>query len=110
VSGKITQALSFGLPAVTTWVGAEGAALRHDDDVLIAETPAAFAAATLDLYENPERWERLSRTGQASMRARFSVEAARTRLGKDLARLSIVVPGRAPGGQPVCPAQARAPC
>jgi glycosyltransferase involved in cell wall biosynthesis len=99
-SGKITQALSFGLPAVTTWVGAEGTALQHDEDVLIAETPEAFAAATLDLYENPERWERLSCTGQTRMRARFSVEAARTRIGKDLARLSMGIPGRAPDGQP----------
>ena len=89
--GKITQALSFGLPAVTTWVGAEGIGLRHDEEVLIADTPETFAAAALELYENRERWERLSQAGQAGMRARFSFEAARARIGEDLAALSVGV-------------------
>ena len=66
VSGKITQALSFGLPAVATWVGAEGTGLRHDEDVLIADTPETFAAAALELYENRARWERLSQAGQVA--------------------------------------------
>ena len=61
VKGKITQALSFGLPTVTTWLGAEGIGLRHGEDVLIADTPERFAAAALDLYENRERWERCRR-------------------------------------------------
>ena len=89
VSGKITQALSFGLPAVTTWVGAEGTGLRHDEDVLIADTPESFAAAALEVYENRERWEHLSQAGQARMRARFSFEAARARIREDLAALAV---------------------
>jgi SAM-dependent methyltransferase/glycosyltransferase involved in cell wall biosynthesis len=89
VSGKITQALSFGLPAVTTWVGAEGTGLRHDEDVLIADTPETFAAGALELYENRARWERLSEAGQARIRTRFSFEAARTRIGEDLAALAV---------------------
>ena len=91
VSGKITQALSFGLPAVTTWVGAEGTGLRHDEEVLIADTPEAFAAAALELYANRERWERLSQAGQARMRERFSFEVARVRMDRDLAALSVGV-------------------
>jgi glycosyltransferase involved in cell wall biosynthesis len=88
VSGKITQALSFGLPAVTTSLGAEGIGLRHNEDALIADTPDAFAASVLALYENRERWERVSRGGQATMRARFSFEAARARIREDLAATS----------------------
>ena len=87
-SGKITQALSVGLPTVTTWLGAEGAGLRHDEEVLIADTPKTFAAATLELYENRACWERLARAGQACMRARFSFEAATMRIRQDLGALA----------------------
>jgi glycosyltransferase involved in cell wall biosynthesis len=98
VSGKITQALSFGLPAVTTWLGAQGTGLRHGEDVLIADTPETFAKAALELYEDRERWERVSQGGQACMRARFSVEAARDRMREDLAAISGGVrSGRRPG-------------
>jgi glycosyltransferase involved in cell wall biosynthesis len=87
-SGKITQAMSAGLPTVTTRLGAEGAGLRHDEEVLIAETPKAFAAATLDLYEDRARWERLAHAGQTCIRARFSVEAATARIRDDLDALT----------------------
>jgi glycosyltransferase involved in cell wall biosynthesis len=98
VRGKITHALSFGLPTVTTWLGAEGIGLRHGEDVLIADTPQSFAAAVLQVYENREYWERLSRAGQACIRARFSVEAAEARIREDLAALAVGAPdGRAVG-------------
>jgi glycosyltransferase involved in cell wall biosynthesis len=87
-SGKITQALSFGLPTVTTRLGAEGAGLRHDEEVLIADTPKTFAAAALELYENRARWERLARAGRACIRERFSFEAATTRIREDLDALA----------------------
>jgi O-antigen biosynthesis protein len=88
VRGKITQALSFGLPTVTTWLGAEGIGLRHGEDVLIADTPEAFAAAVLELYERRDCWERLSQAGQAYIRARFSIEAATASIREDLERLA----------------------
>ncbi len=100
VKGKITQALSFGLPTVTTWLGAEGIGLRHGEDVLIADTPESFAAATLELYENRECWERLSQAGRACMRTRFSFEAARARIHEDLAALAGGVRGVRAVGPP----------
>jgi glycosyltransferase involved in cell wall biosynthesis len=93
VKGKITQALSFGLPTVTTSVGAEGIGLRHGEDVLIADTPDSFAAAALELYDNRGRWEHLSQAGQARMRIRYSFEVARDRIRSDLAALAVGAPG-----------------
>jgi hypothetical protein len=92
VKGKITQALSFGLPTVTTSVGAEGIGLRHRENALIADTPESFAAAVLELYENRECWERLSRAGQERIRARCSFEVARDRIREDLAALAVGTP------------------
>src|SRR5262245_11525234 len=80
VKGKITQALSVGLPTVTTWLGAEGIGLRHGEHVLMADTPATFAAAVIELYKDRESWERLSQAGQAHMRAHFSLDEARARI------------------------------
>jgi glycosyltransferase involved in cell wall biosynthesis len=94
VRGKITHALSFGLPTVTTWLGAEGIGLRHGEDVLIADTPESFAAAVLQVYENREYWDRLSGAGQACIRAHFSVQAAEARIREDLAAFAEGTPGR----------------
>jgi glycosyltransferase involved in cell wall biosynthesis len=98
-SGKITQALSLGLPTVTTWLGAHGAGLRHGEEVLIADTPETFAAATLALYEDRARWERMARAGRACMRARFSFEAATARIGEDLRALVGGIRVPTPGGR-----------
>ena len=53
-------------------LGAEGTGFRHGKEVMIADTPGAFAASALALYESREQWERLSRAGQAAIEARFS--------------------------------------
>jgi O-antigen biosynthesis protein len=94
VKGKITHALSLGTPTVTTSLGAEGTGFRHGEEILIADTPAAFAAAVLALYESPEQWERLSRAGQAGVEERFSFTAATTRLREDLAHIADAAPRR----------------
>ena len=63
VNGKIGEALSYGLPAVTTTVGAEGWGFTPGEQVLIEDAPGDFAAAVLRLYENAELWQRLSDSG-----------------------------------------------
>ncbi len=60
MKGKLGSAASVGLPVVTTQIGAEGYPVTHGEDVLIANTPVAFADACLDLYENEALWNRLS--------------------------------------------------
>ncbi len=87
-SGDYSPALSLGLPTVTTRLRTEGAGLRHDEEVLIADTPKTFAAAGLELYENRVRWEHLARAGRDCIRERFSFEAASTRIREDLDALA----------------------
>ncbi len=62
--GKISEALAWGLPVVTTVVGAEGMGLTHGKDALIVDTPEEFAQATVELYADPELWSRLSAGGR----------------------------------------------
>jgi O-antigen biosynthesis protein len=72
--GKIGQSLSYGLPVVTTQIGAEGFNLRDGQDYLRAETAGEFAEAMLRLYSEQTLWSRLSENALAAIRP-FSTEA-----------------------------------
>jgi GT2 family glycosyltransferase/glycosyltransferase involved in cell wall biosynthesis len=58
--GKVASAMSYGLPVVSTSIGAEGMGLVDGQTVLVADTPAAFAASCLRLYRDRALWERMS--------------------------------------------------
>ncbi|QGU33738.1 glycosyltransferase [Thermochromatium tepidum] len=105
MKGKIGQSLSQGLPVVTTSIGAEGMGLTHEQDALIAEDPADFAAAVTRLYRDETLWARLSESGLALMRARYSMPVVAERLRALLTEsppepVSGSVPGVGTGGQP----------
>jgi O-antigen biosynthesis protein len=72
MKGKIGDALSYGLPVVTTAVGAEGMALRDGEDALIADTAREFAAAVVRLYRDGELWRRLASNAHAHAERYFS--------------------------------------
>jgi GT2 family glycosyltransferase len=75
VKGKIGEALSYGLPVVTTTIGAEGMSLRDGEEALIADSPRDFAAAVVRAYRDEELWRRLSDRGHAHVGRHFSPEA-----------------------------------
>jgi GT2 family glycosyltransferase len=60
MKGKIGHSLSYGLPTVTTSIGAEGMGLTHETDVLIADEIKDFVQAVLRVYNNHELWSFLS--------------------------------------------------
>ena len=46
---KIYEAMAARVPVVSTTVGAEGLDIHHPDDIRLADTPEAFAAACTEL-------------------------------------------------------------
>jgi len=72
VKGKLMSAMSYGVPVVSTAIGIEGTELQPEQQVLVGETPAEFAAQILRVYRDRELWNLLSAAGQAVMRERFS--------------------------------------
>jgi len=68
---KILEALAWGLPVVTTTIGAEGIGVVDGEHVLFADDPAAFATAVHRLLEDDELWLRLSRAGRQFVVAHF---------------------------------------
>ena len=70
--GKISTAMAYGLPVVSTSCGAEGMDLAEGREVLVADDPAAFAAACLRVHRDAALWRRLSQAGQALVRDKHS--------------------------------------
>jgi hypothetical protein len=86
VKGKINTAMSYGLPVVATTLAIEGMQLREGFDVLVADEPAAFAAALVRLYRDEALWQRLSTNGLANVEAHFSFAAARASVERIIGR------------------------
>lgn len=73
---KILNALAQGMPLVTTTLGCEGIAVTHGKDVLIADTPEAFAEAVLRLLDDRELAQELGRCGRELIRTTYDYRAA----------------------------------
>lgn len=80
VKGKIGQSMAFGLPVVTTSVGAEGMRLVDETNALIADDESVFAEKVTRLYQEKELWEKVSKNGLQSIQQNFSMEVARKTL------------------------------
>jgi len=84
MKGKIGEALSWGIPVVTTFIGAEGMHLVDNEDGLIADDPKIFASKIIDVYRNQTLWEKLSRNGKRLVEQRWSPEAIQKRIDSSL--------------------------
>ncbi len=80
MKGKIGEALSYGLPVVTTSVGAEGMNLQHEVHALIADNAQDFAQEVVRLYNDQALWETLSGQGRALVENRWGPEAVKEKL------------------------------
>jgi glycosyltransferase involved in cell wall biosynthesis len=68
---KILEALSMGVPIVSTAVGAEGIAVTHERDILIADDPPAMSRAIASVCTSPARARELVQHGQALVTSRY---------------------------------------
>jgi glycosyltransferase involved in cell wall biosynthesis len=74
---KILEAFSYGVPVVSTSMGAAGLDVTHEVHLLIADTPEEFAAACLRLIEDDRLAERLSRNALKWVRETHSLDRVR---------------------------------
>jgi len=80
--GKISTAMAYGLPVVSTSCGAEGMDLLDGREALIADGPAAFAAACVRLHRDAALWRELSQAGQALVQRKHSLDMGRRTLAE----------------------------
>lgn len=77
VKGKINTSQSYGVPVVSTPLGAEGMHLVHGESVWIADTPDAFAAGVARVHEDADLWARLAEASRRNLEQHFSSARAR---------------------------------
>jgi len=89
MKGKIGQALSFGLPAVTTTIGSEGMNLTDGREILIRDEPQQFAEAVARLYQSAELWQTLSDDGFRFVEENFSPPVIDKKIELALNKISV---------------------
>ncbi|MBE9563536.1 MAG: glycosyltransferase, partial [Proteobacteria bacterium] len=80
MKGKLGQALSLGLPVVSTTVGAEGMGLKDGETALIADDVEGFAKAVWNLYNDSELWNKLSQQGRDYIEEQYGETAVKNKL------------------------------
>lgn len=68
MKGKIGQSLEYGLPIISTDVGAEGMNLRPNESVLIANTVSEFSINIQNLYKDESLWNKLSKNSDSALK------------------------------------------
>ncbi len=68
---KVLEAMAMGRAIVSTSLGCEGFDLVPGQELIVADTPAEFAATVLALFRDPDRRERLGRAARRFAGARY---------------------------------------
>jgi polysaccharide biosynthesis protein PslH len=74
---KVLEAMSMGVPVVTTSVGAEGINADSRRDLVVADEPAAIAAAVLRLLRDPNEANHIARRARVVAKEYDWVKLAR---------------------------------
>ncbi len=69
---KILDAWCWGVPIISTSIGAEGIAVRDGENILIADTPDTFAQAVVRVLQEPTMGERLRENGRRWVQERYN--------------------------------------
>jgi glycosyltransferase involved in cell wall biosynthesis len=72
---KVLEAFSYRRPVVSTSLGIEGIAARAEEQVLLGDTPAAFAQQCLRLMSDPRLVEGITQHAYALFLQSYTIEA-----------------------------------
>lgn len=75
MKGKVGEAMSYGLPVVTTSFGAEGFGLAHGEHILIGDDASSFSEHVLSLLSNEALYDRIAHNGYQFIKRNYSVDA-----------------------------------
>jgi glycosyltransferase involved in cell wall biosynthesis len=69
---KILDAWSWGLPIVSTAIGAEGIETEHEKNILIADTAESFAEAVIRILNDPTLAQQLGQNGRQRVLEKYN--------------------------------------
>lgn len=72
LKGKLSEAMQYGTPTITTSTGAEAMSGSLPWNGVIADDPEEFARAAVDLYKQEEMWKEKQENGFVIINRRFS--------------------------------------
>ena len=90
LKGKILEAMSFGVPVVTTSIGSEGIALQGDGIMAICDSPQEFAEAILLVINDSAIAERMVKNGMSLLERSFSYNYFKEQISNAFSRLGII--------------------
>ncbi len=85
IKTKVLEAMSLGLPVVSTGNGLAGLRVEHGEHCLMADSAPEFARCAAELAEDRDRAARIGRAGRSYVEASFSTEVLRARWAEMLA-------------------------
>lgn len=74
IKNKVVEAMAYGVPLVTTQVGAQGL-VGLEDIIPVTDDEIQFATAVVEILRDDTRWSAASSQGAAFVDANFSAEA-----------------------------------
>jgi glycosyltransferase involved in cell wall biosynthesis len=77
---KLLEAFAAGIPAVSTYIGAEGLARKDGEFCLLADEPEQFAAKALWLFDNPEKGAEMAARARREVVENWDMAALTRRL------------------------------
>jgi len=79
---KILQAMSHGLPVVSTSLGCKGISLENGRDIVIEDDPIAFAQRVISLLRDPVERSRIGRNGRDLVHQQYTWRSIGARLNE----------------------------
>lgn len=71
---KILEAFSFSIPIVSTTIGAEGLPIKHEKNIMIADTERDFATETINLLRDSNLANRIASNGYHIVKIEYNWE------------------------------------
>jgi glycosyltransferase involved in cell wall biosynthesis len=96
---KLLEAMALARPIVSTRIGADGFEVESGREMLLADSPKDFAAAVLQVLDDPALAARLGNAGREFVRRSYVWDVI-------LPRLDAVHASLRPSGQPAEPSAA----
>jgi glycosyltransferase involved in cell wall biosynthesis len=79
---KILQAMSYGLPVVSTSLGCKGISLENGRHIIIEDDPTAFAHRVISLLRDPVERARIGRNGRDLVHRKYTWRSIGTGLSE----------------------------
>ena len=72
---KILESMAFGRPVISTSIGCEGLHVCNNENIIISDKPEKFAMKTIELLQNVNFREKISKNGRNLVEHNYSWES-----------------------------------